>query len=459
MHRSSSTVFYLIALAVAGAAQAGNPAFRVSIDAEMWRKFGFRYPTTYVFHVPGGSHGLKVTRRDAPGDTWTTLEAKPSGELFNGVECVRYDPETKRVYISVGFQTAPTIHLEFPGAEQVEFVEIARYYDGRKAAYSLSLDNWGYRAEAQPGASWRGSDDDQSDKYQAALAVCRSFGLPVSIAINTRGAGGEAFWQTLQTELDRGDHSWEPAVHAETHPCSVAAYAVRGYRSEILGCRDQLLDRLRNIPWGPHIFEHILTCGYYDASVLATSAGQFVLVRGYNAHDNPTSVDYASWNAEHRFYGVGGLSYKAYDAVFQSREPAGRYYREDVAALDAAFDRVYADGRICYAMWHPDRYRNSVIHDARPPVEGAQGSSLIQHLTHVARRPDVWYVPNGWLHCYRYVAEHAQVVRQSSPGDKSTGPAARGHRPRTVVSNFSRFSFNTSKAVIFQALARGSTVN
>jgi hypothetical protein len=60
----------------------------------------------------------------------------------------------------------------------------------------------------------------------------------------------------------------------------------------------------------------------------------------------------------------------------------------------------------------PDRYRNSVIHDARPPVEGVQGSSLIQHFGHVARRKDVWYVANGWLHCYRYVAEHARVERQ-----------------------------------------------
>ena len=41
-----------------------------------------------------------------------------------------------------------------------------------------------------------------------------------------------------------------------------------------------------------------------------------------------------------------------------------------------------------------------------------QGSSPIQHLAHVAHRKDVWSVANGWLHCYRYVAEHAQVVRQ-----------------------------------------------
>ena len=198
------------------------------------------------------------------------------------------------------------------------------------------------------------------------MAVCRANDLPVSIAINTHGAGGDSFWQTLQAELDRGDRSWEPAVHAETHPCRATDYLVRGYRSEILGCRDQLLERLRNIPWGQHIFEHILTCGYFDDSVLATSAGQFVLVRGYNSGDNPTSVDYVVWNPQRGFYGVGGLSYKAYDRVFESRKPAGRYYRADVEALDAAFEQVYRQGQIFYAMWHPDRYSNSVIHDPAP---------------------------------------------------------------------------------------------
>ena len=412
MRQSLSMVLCLVALAAASSGQAANPAFCISINADMWRRFGWQYPATYVFHVPAGAHGLKVGRRDASGDTWTPLGAKPSGVSFNGVECVRYDPEARRAYVSIGFKSSPAIHLEFQGAEKVEFVEIARYYDARKAVYSLSIDNWGYRVGAHPGATWQGADDDRSDNYQAALAVCRANGLPVSIAINTRCAGGEPFWQTLQTELDRHDRSWEPAVHAQTHPCNVAAYAVRGYSSEILGCRDELLGRLQNIPWGQFIFEHILTCGYYDNSVLGTSAGQFVLVRGYNSRDNPTSVVCAAWNPEHGFYGVGGLSTKAYDAVFQRRKPAGRYYREDVESLNAAFEQVYRAGQIFYAMWHPDRYRNSVIHDPRQPIEGAQGSSLIQHLAHVAGRHDVWYVANGWLHCYRYVAEHAQVVRQ-----------------------------------------------
>jgi hypothetical protein len=225
-------------------------------------------------------------------------------------------------------------------------------------------------------------------------------------------AGGDAQWQAMQAELDRRDQSWEPAVHARTHPCSAAAYAVHGYRAEILDCRDELLRRLRRIPFGPHIFEHILTCGYQDESILRTDAGQFLFVRGYNAGDNPASTDYAPWNARHGFYGVGGLSYKAYDAVFQRREPAGRYHAEDVQRLNAAFDQVHAQGGIFYAMWHPDRYRNSVIHDPRPGLEGVQGSSLVQHLGHVARRKDVWYVANGWLYCYRFVAEYARVEQR-----------------------------------------------
>lgn len=388
---------------------AANPAFLITIGRDAWRKFGFRYPATYVFALDDLADQVEVRRRDAAGDSWSTLEVKSDDDAPNGVECVRLDRPQRKAYVSIGFKTTPMIQIEFLGMGRADFVEIARYYDGRQAACSLSLDNWGCKSVAHPGAPWKGPADDESDNYQAALHVCRSFRLPVSIAVNTGMLGGEALWQMMQVELDRRDFSWEPAVHARTHPCSAAAYAVLGYKSEILGCRDDLLGRLRNIPLGQHIFEHILTCGYQDKSVLQTGAGQFVFVRGYNAGDNPTSVDFTSWNARYEFYGVGGLSYKAYDAVFQRRERAGRYFAADVQTLNAAFDHVHQAGGIYYAMWHPDRYRNSVIHDPRPGADGVQGSTLLHHLSHMAHRKDVWYVPNGWLYCYRYVAERACV--------------------------------------------------
>ena len=82
----------------------------------------------------------------------------------------------------------------------------------------------------------------------------------------------------------------------------------------------------------------------------------------------------------------------------------------DDADVRRAFDKVYGSGGVFYALWHPDRFQNSVIYDPRPGVEGEQGSTLMQHLTHVAGRKDVWYVANGWLYSYRFVAERAKVT-------------------------------------------------
>jgi hypothetical protein len=268
---------------VGGMSRAANPQFQITIPREAWQKFGFRHPTTYVFacDAAGAAKEVQVKRRDADGDTWSALDIKTPEDFFNGVEGVRFDAQNGRAYVSVGFHTTPAIQLEFLGTSRAEFVEVARYYDGRQAAYTLSIDNWGCKSVAHPGAPWKGPADDASDNYQAALHVCRRFHLPVSIAINTGLEGGESLWQTMQTELDRRDLSWEPSVHAETHPCSAAAYAVHGYRREILGCRDEILQRLRKIPFGQHIFEHILTCGYVDDSILQTDADQFLFVRGY----------------------------------------------------------------------------------------------------------------------------------------------------------------------------------
>ena len=384
--------------------------YTIAIDEAMFRKFGLQYPVTYVFRLSEIPPEAQVRRRDGESGPWVTLEKKTGDEFFNGAECVRFDKERKRAYVSVGFKATCTIELQFVGAGRVALNSVAKYYDGRKAAYTLSNDNWGCNAWAHPGAPWRGPTNDESDNYQAALHVCRGFHLPLSIAINSRSAGGEPTWRIMQEELDRGDRSWEPAVHGQTHPKDAAAYKVRGYREEILGCREDILKRLHNIPYGQYVFEHILTHGYQDETLQTTDAGEFLFLRGFNWLDNPSSNDYAPWDSKHCFYGIAGLNTKGYDALLERREPKGRYFARDVAELNAAFDKVYQNGGIFYALWHPDRFRNSVIYDPRPGVDGKEGSTLMQHLAHVANRKDVWYAANGWLYSYRYVAENARVA-------------------------------------------------
>lgn len=394
------------------AAAEPNPAarFSIAIDRDTWEKWGFQYPATYVFRVGELAASAEVRRRDADSTAWKALEQKTADDFFNGVECVRFDRAANRAYVSVGFQASPAVELEFRGAGAVRLEAVDKYYDGRRAAYTLSNDNWGCNAWAHPGAPWKGPTDDESDNYQAALHVCRSFHLPLSIAINSRSAGGDETWRVMQQELDRGDRSWEPAVHGQTHPKDAATYAIRGARDEILGCREDILQHLKNIPYGPHIFEHILTTGYYDEQVLGIAAGEFLFVRGFNWLDNPTGTHYVPWNQKYGFYGVGGLNTKGYDRILETREPKGRFYAADVRELNEAFDKVCQAGGVFYALWHPDRFRNSVIYDPRPGIDGERGSTLMQHLAHVANRKDIWYVANGWLYCYRYVAEHARVT-------------------------------------------------
>ena len=392
------------------AAEAHRPRFAATVDPAVQAKFGLQYPATYVFRVGGVTTPWSVRWRKQADSSWKVLAQNTTADFFNGAECVRLDAAAGRAYVSLGFHGTPRLEIEFTGVGNAAFDSMARYYDGRQAAYTLSNDNWGCNAWGHPGAPWRGSTDDASDCYQAAVHVCRSFHLPLSVAINSRSAGGDAVWKNMQDELDRGDASWEPAVHGWTHPKDREAYLVHGYKEESLGCREDILKHLRGIPYGQYVYEHILTHGYVDDTILATDDGEFLFVRGFNWLDNPTSSGFVPWHGKHRFYGVGGLNTMGYDRILETREPKGRFSAADVKDLNDGFDRVRQAGGIFYALWHPDRFQNSVLYDPRPGIDGVQGSTLMQHLAHVANRRDVWYVANGWLYSYRYVAEHARVA-------------------------------------------------
>ena len=405
-----------IGQAASGASAAEDATWTATIDKAAWSKFGFQYPVTYVFRIAQAPTDLEVKRRDADSAPWTPLAKKTSAQFFNGVECVRVDEENSRVYVSVGFRATNTIQLQFAGVPAATFEGVAKYYDNRKAAYTLSNDNWGCNVWAKPGAAWHGPTSDESDRYQAALSVCRSFHLPVTIAINSRMAGGEGVWPVMQKELDRRDYSWEPAVHGRTHPKD-KGYLVLGYKSEILGCRQDILEHLRHIPYGQFVFEHILTFGYMDDEIFKTDAGEFLFLRGFNWLDNPSSNGYVPWNKRYRFYGVGGLNTKGYDALMERHEPKGRFRARDVAELNAGFDAIHQAGGIFYALWHPDRFLNSILYDPAPGADGVRGSTLMQHLSHVANRKDVWYVANGWLYSYRYVADNVIAAGPAKCGN------------------------------------------
>jgi hypothetical protein len=383
--------------------------FKITINNTLRQQWGFQYPVTYIFNLPSGSPGIEVYKRISTSESWTKLPEKTSSDFFNGIECARFDYTQHKAYVSVGFGTTSNIYLRFTNVSEVTFNSIAKYYDDRKATYTLSNDNWGKSSSSHPGATWQGMTNDASDSYQASIHACRLFNIPESIAINTAMAGGASMWQRMQEELDYGDSSWEPAIHARTHPNSGSEYLSYGYNWEIIGCKDDILGNLVGIPYGNYVFEFILPSGYQDNTLQSTSAGKFLFIRDWTGSSNPSSVNYEPWNTVYSYYGIGGLETKSYDSVLQSLSPAGTYSLSAVNELNNAFYSVYDTGGIFYAMFHSDRYDNSIIYNNSP-----NSSTLMEHFRYVANRKDVWYVTNGWLYSYRMVAERASVTQESS---------------------------------------------
>lgn len=390
--------------------------FALELPTHLWLKWGCEYPVSYIFEVVAGEARSDVSRCNGWTDEWNSIPVREASEVFNGVEAVRYDGT--RILVTVGFADAPVIHLRFHAAD-VRFHGIAEYYDDRLAAYTLSDDNWGRLPSAHPGIPCISMTDDGCDKYQAAVLAASSFGLPLSIAVNTESYGASPdLWAIMQSALDEADNAWEPAVHTAHHPCDGEAYDQFGYESEILGCRDSLLETLTGIPYGQYIFESIPPCGYIDATIELVSSGEFLFLRDWNYWDHPDRATWEPWNDTYDYYGPGGFQTASYDTLLESRSPKGLYHEADAQHLNDAFDAVLEAGGIFYAMWHSDRYENSVIHSTEPLVDGVSGSTLMAHWEHVANRPDVWYVANGWLYAYKLVADQVEVMALEPNGHR-----------------------------------------
>jgi hypothetical protein len=384
--------------------------YRIAVDSTLWSKWGLEYPVTYVFELTDISD-LNVWQRDTSADAWQLIPSKIGTEIFNGVDAVRLCSDQKTLYVSIGFKTRPVIFLKFGSTGKITYQGAARFYDNRKATFTLSIDNWGYNNLASPnahaGIPCASMTDDNGDKYQAAVWACRSFQLPVSVAIVTRSIDMTPVWPLIQDEVNAG--AMEPASHSCHHSSSALVYQIFGYTTEIIASRDDILTNLTNLPYGNHIFEYVLPGGYENTTIFQTAQGEYSLLRRYNGYDDPSDTGYAVWNAAYQLY-LGGQETKSYDTILEARNPKARYYAADVDSLNSAFTTVYNNGGIFYAMWHPDRYTNSVIYDISSPIEGAQGSSLMQHLSYVSGRTDVWYVANGWLYDYHLAAGNVNVT-------------------------------------------------
>lgn len=342
--------------------------YLIQVDPSAHQRYGLYYPATYKFRLPAGSQGLTAQYRYWEG-SWKNLTEQKQGDIFNGIDAVRFDYGNDFAYVSVRLSRASdAIHVRVVDSQGQpvpwQFDSITRYYDDRNAVVTLTLDDW---------------NTSFADDFDTALDYLFNDGLYFSAAI----ISNDVYWNRVQQKIDQyGDHL-EIASHTMNHPCTAADYATHGYQVETAGSRDALRQNLRfgASPYVPLLVE---PCGYSDDQLQAAlTAADYLLSR--SANNNPVQgMVFSEWDPNAGRYSRGAVTYD---------DDVNLDDAKLLADTNAAFDKAIQAGGIYHLMdhpskgfWHPDSY-------------------LLQHLHYISGRSDIWYVPFGQLYLYHFLQE------------------------------------------------------
>ena len=341
--------------------------YLIRIDSAALQKFGIYYPVTYKFKLAAGATGLAAQYRNWEG-IWRTLPEKKHTDIFNGIDAVRFDYANNLAYVSVKFsRSSDTIYLRIVDAAgqpvSVDFDSIPKYYDGRRAAVTFTLDDW---------TSW--SDFE----FRAASDYLGLYGLYFSVGLIVDGIP----WSSIQQKINQHGDKLEILSHSTYHSKNAAEYTAHGYQAEVIGSRDAIRNNL-TFDAHPYVPVYIEPWGYYDAIIDSLIAsGDYLLSRG--RFWSPIESTFAAWDSDKGRYGRGGYTFSDANNV------------DDVNLMyqaNAAFDDVLDAGGIYHLVDHP---KQGLWHE---------GSYLLQHLNHVKGRNNVWYAPLGQLYQYHFVQE------------------------------------------------------
>ncbi|HJV65848.1 MAG TPA: PKD domain-containing protein, partial [Geomonas sp.] len=345
--------------------------YSIQVDTAPHQQFGLFYPATYKFKIPAGTSHLAAQFKNAPEDSWNTLPEKTSTDTFNGIDVARFDYAGGFAYVSVRFdRSSERIYLRIVDDTgepvTITFDSITKYYDNRKGAVSITLDDW---------ESWSGEDAI----FIAATDFLASEGLYFSVGVITH----DVTWSAIQQQIDKHGDKIEIASHSIHHPCTASEYSQFGYNTEVIGSRDAIINNL-TFPAHPYVPLWLEPCGYSDDTLaLSIAAGNYLVTRT-SSNDLYYGGKFTPWDSTLGRYG------RSHFVLAPTAYPDNQQL---LTGANSLFDQAMAEGGIYSIADHP--------YDGYWYV----GSNLYQHFDYIKGRNDVWYVPFGQLYEYHYLQE------------------------------------------------------
>jgi peptidoglycan/xylan/chitin deacetylase (PgdA/CDA1 family) len=352
----------------------------LAVQPEFHFKYGCLYPMTYRVRIPDGSSGLMVERRHSSFAAWDVLPEKTSADLFNGIEAVRFDYTANLAHVSAAFSSgSDSLFLRIRNAAgdptSLVFEAIDTYYDDRRAAVTVSADDW---------------CDVERQGFSAVLDVFRSYGLYVTCGVITGpGWSTSLTWGEIQREADLGNV--EVASHSRTHVLTPYADPA----GEVEGSADDIVSHVRlpalfSANGRQYVYVWLAPFGSYDATV-----DSLVGARGYlvpRLYNNVGQWSLGAWDPAR-------LHFEGIQATMEIGNPAWGGGCTDSSVMNAYFDYAVSSGQVYHLMWHPQ----VIFADLAEPY-------FLEHLQHISGRTDIWYANLGPLYLYHMIEEANRFV-------------------------------------------------
>ena len=338
-------------------------------DGQAHIDYGLTYPVTYEFSIPQNSENLNAYRKYKDSQDWNLIEKKTSNDFFNGIEAVRFDYDGNIGYVSVGFSIlSDTIYIKIENNinenTNAPFKRISEYYDNRKAAVTITADDWA---------------DYSNEKFIEACQNFRSFNLWYSVGIITRWINDQNTWNAIQDQLDDG--FIEVLSHSRTHP--YVPYA--DLESEVVGSKEDIIEKLNLLNQNrsgsnEYVYAWVAPFGNYSEAIdTMTSKAKYLVSRMFTYDD----IYFSNWNSDlNKFDPVGGSMEVGNSSYWGST---------DINELNVTFDNAISSNGVYHLITHPN-------------ILEWNKNFTWSHLEYISNRKDIWYVGFGHLYLYRFIS-------------------------------------------------------
>jgi peptidoglycan/xylan/chitin deacetylase (PgdA/CDA1 family) len=374
--------------------QLGDKSSVFVIEHGFHECYGIAFPLTFQFILPKGSSDLTAWKKETSDGQWIPIKEKHQVDVFNDIEAARFDYQKDIAYVSALFGTSDSLFLEICNsgkAISAVYQGIDKYYDNRKAAVTLSADDWTNDAD------WKGNF-----YFKNLLPIFRSYGLYVTVGVIT-GSCDDATWKDIQVQLDSG--YLEVASHSQTHPHTPYEHPVH----EIFNSKNDIITHLTLPKYfcfenHQYVYTWLAPFGDYDRSVdLLLGVYGYVAARLYanlevmptreHAYADTTCINTSlpSWNALSNHF-------EPFYPTVEIGVPNWGGGDTSLVSLNTLFDKITSQGGVYHLMWHPEQIWNDKERDY-----------FKEHLKYISnqtgKHPDIWYVNLGLLYIYHMMQE------------------------------------------------------